>query len=96
TPSEKVQQGTEKTSWTKGPQVSGKIGASAVTESGKSKHQQRNQQPVNKIKESDEVTVYFHAVLSKDFKVDPETHKVFIRAEGISSSAGMKDICELT
>ncbi|XP_071620775.1 E3 ubiquitin-protein ligase RNF213 isoform X1 [Heliangelus exortis] len=101
TPSEKVQQGTEESTWTKGPEVPGKIDASAVTESGKGKHQQRNQQPVNKIKESsmsqsDGVTVYFHAVLSKDFKADPETFKVFIKAEGISSSAGMKNICELT
>jgi len=42
------------------------------------------------------VTVYFHAILSKDFKLDPETHKVFIRAEGIAAYASWKDnICEL-
>ncbi|KFQ98650.1 E3 ubiquitin-protein ligase RNF213, partial [Nipponia nippon] len=42
------------------------------------------------------VTVYFHAILSKDFKLNPETDKVFIRAEGIPSYEDWKDnICEL-
>ncbi|KGL94781.1 E3 ubiquitin-protein ligase RNF213, partial [Charadrius vociferus] len=42
------------------------------------------------------ITVYFHAILSKDFKLNPETHKVFIRAEGISPYANWKEnICEL-
>lgn len=42
------------------------------------------------------VTVYFHAILSKDFKLNPETHKVFIRAGGIPSYVSWKDnICEL-
>uniref|UniRef100_A0A8B9ME63 RING-type E3 ubiquitin transferase n=1 Tax=Accipiter nisus TaxID=211598 RepID=A0A8B9ME63_9AVES len=42
------------------------------------------------------VTVYFHAILSKDFKLNPEIHKVFIRAEGISPYIDWKDnICEL-
>ncbi|KAK4812085.1 hypothetical protein QYF61_026917 [Mycteria americana] len=48
------------------------------------------------VNRSDGVTVYFHAILSKDFKLNPETHKVFIRAEGISGYANWKDnICEL-
>ncbi|KFP92242.1 E3 ubiquitin-protein ligase RNF213, partial [Apaloderma vittatum] len=43
------------------------------------------------------VTVYFHAVLSKDFKANPDSHSVFIRAEGISSYRDWKDnICELS
>uniref|UniRef100_A0A452ISB0 RING-type E3 ubiquitin transferase n=1 Tax=Gopherus agassizii TaxID=38772 RepID=A0A452ISB0_9SAUR len=43
------------------------------------------------------VTVYFHAILSKDFKLDPNQHKVFIRAQGISGYLNWKDnICELT
>ncbi|KFU85914.1 E3 ubiquitin-protein ligase RNF213, partial [Chaetura pelagica] len=43
------------------------------------------------------VTVCFHAILSKDFKIDPETTKVFIRAKGIAPYADMKDnVCELT
>uniref|UniRef100_A0A8C0H5B1 RING-type E3 ubiquitin transferase n=1 Tax=Chelonoidis abingdonii TaxID=106734 RepID=A0A8C0H5B1_CHEAB len=43
------------------------------------------------------VTVYFHAILSKDFKLDPNQHKVFIRAQGISEYWNWKDnICELT
>uniref|UniRef100_A0A8D2MIK3 RING-type E3 ubiquitin transferase n=1 Tax=Zonotrichia albicollis TaxID=44394 RepID=A0A8D2MIK3_ZONAL len=42
------------------------------------------------------VTVYFHAILSKDFKFDPGSHKVFIRAQGIPSYAEWEDnICEL-
>lgn len=49
--------------------------------------------PVNR---SDDVTVYFHAILSKDFKLNPESHKVFIRAGGISHFADWKDnVCEL-
>uniref|UniRef100_A0A663EII0 RING-type E3 ubiquitin transferase n=1 Tax=Aquila chrysaetos chrysaetos TaxID=223781 RepID=A0A663EII0_AQUCH len=48
------------------------------------------------VSRSDGVTVYFHAVLSKDFKLNPETHKVFIRAQGISPYVDWKDnICEL-
>uniref|UniRef100_A0A8C3FUH7 RING-type E3 ubiquitin transferase n=1 Tax=Chrysemys picta bellii TaxID=8478 RepID=A0A8C3FUH7_CHRPI len=43
------------------------------------------------------VTVYFHAILSKDFKLDPNQHKVFIKARGISGYVDWKDnICELT
>ncbi|KFW75109.1 E3 ubiquitin-protein ligase RNF213, partial [Phalacrocorax carbo] len=42
------------------------------------------------------VRVYFHAILSKDFKLNPETHKVFIRAEGIFPYEDWKhNICEL-
>ncbi|XP_068269102.1 E3 ubiquitin-protein ligase RNF213 [Nyctibius grandis] len=101
TPSEKVHEITEKSSQTKGPEVARKGDASAVTGSCKDKKQQRNQKPMDKIKESsvsrsDGVTVYFHAILSKDFKLNPETHKVFIRAEGISGYANWSDnICEL-
>ncbi|KFM05866.1 E3 ubiquitin-protein ligase RNF213, partial [Aptenodytes forsteri] len=96
TPGEKVHEVTEKASQTKGPEVAKKDDASAVTDSRKDKKQQRNQKPVDKIVESDGVTVYFHAILSKDFKLNPETHKVFIRAEGISPYANWKDnICEL-
>ncbi|XP_069729030.1 E3 ubiquitin-protein ligase RNF213 [Phaenicophaeus curvirostris] len=92
---------TEKTSLTKGPEVSRRDYASAVTNS-KDKNQQRNQKPVDKIKDSsvsqsDDVTVYFHAILSNDFKINPETHRVFIRAEGISPYENWKDnICEMT
>ncbi|GAB0197590.1 E3 ubiquitin-protein ligase RNF213 [Grus japonensis] len=101
TPSEKVHEVAEKTSQTKGPQLARKDDASAVTGSHKDKKQQRNQNPVDKIKEisvnrSDGVTVYFHAILSKDFKLNLETHKVFIRAEGVSPYLNWKDnICEL-
>ncbi|XP_075296696.1 E3 ubiquitin-protein ligase RNF213 isoform X2 [Opisthocomus hoazin] len=97
TPGEKVREVTVKASPTKGPEGARKDHASAVTE----KKQKRNQRPVDKVKESsvsrrEGVTVYFHAILSKDFKLDPETHKVFIRAEGIAAYASWKDnICEL-
>ncbi|KFV55841.1 E3 ubiquitin-protein ligase RNF213, partial [Tyto alba] len=82
---------------TKGPEVVRKDDASAATNGHKEKKQQKNQKPVDKGKESDGVTVYFHAILSKDFKLNPNTHKVFIRAEGIYPYANWKDnICELT
>ncbi|KFQ16653.1 E3 ubiquitin-protein ligase RNF213, partial [Leptosomus discolor] len=94
--SEKADVGTEKTSQTKGPEVAKKGDASAVTESHKDKKQKRNQKPVDKTKYSDGVTVYFHAILSKDFKLDPDTHKVFVRAGGIASYASWEDnVCEL-
>nr|XP_025041218.1 E3 ubiquitin-protein ligase RNF213-like [Pelodiscus sinensis] len=74
--------------------------ASAV--SGKDKKQQKNQEDsANRLKPSqvnlgEGVTVYFHAVLSKDFKLDPNLHKVFIRAQGISGYSNWQDnICEL-
>ncbi|KFO76313.1 E3 ubiquitin-protein ligase RNF213, partial [Cuculus canorus] len=42
------------------------------------------------------VTVYFHAILSNDFNIDPETHKVFIRAEGVYPYENWKDnVCEM-
>ncbi|KAM6344814.1 E3 ubiquitin-protein ligase RNF213 isoform 2-T4 [Alca torda] len=102
TPSEKVDEVAEKTSQTKGPETSRNYGASAVTESVKDEKQQGNQKLVDEIKgssvsRSDGITVYFHAILSKDFKLNPETHKVFIRGEGISPFANWKDnICELS
>ncbi|KFZ51558.1 E3 ubiquitin-protein ligase RNF213, partial [Antrostomus carolinensis] len=95
-PSEKVHEVTEKASQSKGPNVARKDGASAATDSCKDKKTQRNQKPVDKVKERDGVTVYFHAILSKDFKLDPGTHKIFIKAGGISHYASWKDhICEL-
>uniref|UniRef100_A0A8B9G672 RING-type E3 ubiquitin transferase n=1 Tax=Amazona collaria TaxID=241587 RepID=A0A8B9G672_9PSIT len=99
--SEKMHAVTETASQAKGPEVPRKGNASAVAESHKDKLRQRKQQPADKIKESsvsrsDGVIVYFHAILSRDFKLNPDTHKVFIRAEGISSYADWSDnICEL-
>ncbi|KFP24946.1 E3 ubiquitin-protein ligase RNF213, partial [Colius striatus] len=101
TPSEKI---TERANQSKGPEVARKDYASVVAGSSKDKKQQNNQKPetrtrnVNIIKESrsDGVMVYFHAILSKDFKLNPEVHKVFIRAEGISPYADWEDnICEM-
>ncbi|XP_062826871.1 E3 ubiquitin-protein ligase RNF213 isoform X2 [Anolis carolinensis] len=62
--------------------------------------QQKNDKD-NKVKQShvsprDGITVYFHAILSKDFKLHPEKHKIFIRAGGIDGFQNWKDnICEL-
>ncbi|XP_034268690.1 E3 ubiquitin-protein ligase RNF213 [Pantherophis guttatus] len=51
----------------------------------------QNQSPVENI------TVYFHAILSKDFKIDPDKHKVIILAGGISGYIDWKEtVCELT
>ncbi|XP_048356024.1 E3 ubiquitin-protein ligase RNF213-like [Sphaerodactylus townsendi] len=44
----------------------------------------------------DDITVYFHAILSKDFKLDPKNHKVFVRAQGISGYRDWNNVCELT
>ncbi|XP_069055826.1 E3 ubiquitin-protein ligase RNF213 isoform X2 [Pleurodeles waltl] len=42
------------------------------------------------------VTVYFHAIISNDFKVDPEKHKVVIRAGGIHGYQDWRDdVCEM-
>lgn len=50
-PSEKVHEVPEKASQSKGPNVAKKDGASAATDSCKDKKKQRNQKPVEKIKE---------------------------------------------
>ncbi|XP_067319963.1 E3 ubiquitin-protein ligase RNF213 isoform X2 [Anolis sagrei] len=77
---------------------------SVTNQKQQTKQMTRNQQKndkVNKVKQShvllrDGITVYFHAILSKDFKLDPEKHKIFIRAEGIAGFQKWKDnICEL-
>uniref|UniRef100_A0A8B9ZNF4 RING-type E3 ubiquitin transferase n=1 Tax=Anas zonorhyncha TaxID=75864 RepID=A0A8B9ZNF4_9AVES len=97
TQNEKAHEATEKTKQTKGPEIDRKNGASAVTNSSKNENQQKNQKPVDKSKESECVTVYFHAVLSKDFKLNPETHKVFIKAQGVPGYLDWKDnVCELS
>uniref|UniRef100_U3KDA3 RING-type E3 ubiquitin transferase n=1 Tax=Ficedula albicollis TaxID=59894 RepID=U3KDA3_FICAL len=52
--------------------------------------------PCSSVSRSEGVTVYFHAILSKDFKLNPDVHKVFIRAQDIPPYANWKDnICEL-
>ncbi|KAM3672048.1 LOW QUALITY PROTEIN: E3 ubiquitin-protein ligase RNF213-like [Ammospiza maritima maritima] len=101
TPCEKMPNVSMKTSWSQGAEAARKEGAVAAADSPKNKKEQRKQKPVEKVKESsvsrnEGVTVYFHAILSKDFKFDPGTHKVFIRAQGIPSYADWNDnICEL-
>ncbi|KAM6119107.1 E3 ubiquitin-protein ligase RNF213 [Phoenicopterus ruber ruber] len=100
TPSEKAHVVTEKASQTRGPEAARKNDASAVTENRKDNKQQRNQKPVDNkessVSQSDGVRVYFHAILSKDFKINLDTHKVFIKAEGIYPYKSWKDkICEL-
>uniref|UniRef100_A0A8C3GM39 RING-type E3 ubiquitin transferase n=1 Tax=Cairina moschata TaxID=8855 RepID=A0A8C3GM39_CAIMO len=101
TQNEKAHEATEKTKQTKGPEIDRKNGASAVTNSCKNENKQRSRKPVDKSKESsvnqsERVTVYFHAVLSKDFKLNPETHKVFIKAQGVPGYIDWNDnVCEL-
>ncbi|KAM6245288.1 E3 ubiquitin-protein ligase RNF213 [Porphyrio hochstetteri] len=102
TQSEKVPEVTEKTSQTGGPKVAGKDDVSSVTDSHMDKKQPRKQNPMSGIKEtsasrSNGVRVYFHAILSKHFKIKPETQKVFIRAGGVSPYKDWHDsICELS
>ncbi|XP_058708338.1 E3 ubiquitin-protein ligase RNF213 isoform X2 [Poecile atricapillus] len=101
TPSEKMPKVSEKTSPSQGAEAARRDGAVAAADSPKNKKEQKNQKPVEKIKESSVsrnggVTVYFHAILSKDFQLNPDTHKVFIRAQDIPPYANWKDnICEL-
>uniref|UniRef100_A0A8D2LPD7 Ring finger protein 213 n=1 Tax=Varanus komodoensis TaxID=61221 RepID=A0A8D2LPD7_VARKO len=42
----------------------------------------------------DVITVYFHAILSRDFKFDPVLHKIFIRT-GIAGKDKWTNFCEL-
>ncbi|KAF2974844.1 hypothetical protein EK904_013645 [Melospiza melodia maxima] len=92
---------SEKTSLNQGAKAARKESAVAAADSPKNKKEQKNQKQVENIKESsvsrtEGVTVYFHAILSKDFKLNPDTDKVFIRAQGIPAYANWKDnICEL-
>uniref|UniRef100_A0A8C0VAY7 Ring finger protein 213 n=1 Tax=Cyanistes caeruleus TaxID=156563 RepID=A0A8C0VAY7_CYACU len=101
TPREKMPKVSERTSPSQGAEAARKEGAVAAADSPKNKKEQKNQKPVEKIKESSVsrnggVTVYFHAILSKDFQLNPDTHKVFIRAQDIPPYANWKDnICEL-
>ncbi|XP_064532292.1 E3 ubiquitin-protein ligase RNF213 isoform X2 [Pseudopipra pipra] len=102
--SKEMPQVSEKSSPTKGAEAARKdgAGAAAAADTCKNKKEQSNQKRVEKIKESPVsreggVTVYFHAILSKDFGLNPEAHKVFIRAEGVSPYAKWKEnICEMT
>ncbi|XP_056361664.1 E3 ubiquitin-protein ligase RNF213 [Oenanthe melanoleuca] len=97
TPSEKM----PKVSPSQGVEAARRQDAVAAADSPKNKKDQKNQKPVEKIKESsvsrsEGVTVYFHAILSKDFRLNPDVHKVFIRAQDIPPYANWKDnICEL-
>uniref|UniRef100_A0A803YCM8 RING-type E3 ubiquitin transferase n=1 Tax=Meleagris gallopavo TaxID=9103 RepID=A0A803YCM8_MELGA len=72
----------EKTNQTNGPQVARKNNAPSVSDKSKEKHQQNNQKPVDNEKQRKGVTVYFHAILSKDFKLNPDIDKVFVKAGG--------------
>ncbi|XP_067403324.1 E3 ubiquitin-protein ligase RNF213 isoform X3 [Emydura macquarii macquarii] len=103
TPRKKTPEEMEKTNQTKAFETPRKDYASAVSGSQKDKKQQKNQETnASRIKPSqvnlgEGVTVYFHAILSKDFKLDPNQHKVFIRAQGISGYLDWKEnVCELT
>ncbi|KAM4890524.1 E3 ubiquitin-protein ligase RNF213 [Sylvia borin] len=101
TSSEKIPNMSEKTSPGQGAGAARKESAVGAADSPKNKKEQKNQKHVENIKESsvsrnEGVTVYFHAILSKDFRFNPETHKVFIRAQDIPSYVNWKDnICEL-
>lgn len=40
--------------------------------------------------------MYFHAIISKDFKFDPEQHKVFVRGGRLLGEPEWKhNVCEL-
>ncbi|XP_053224370.1 E3 ubiquitin-protein ligase RNF213-like [Podarcis raffonei] len=79
----------------------GKLSAIANQNVKKRTHNQTKKQRNWEVKQSqvsyeDGVTVFFHAILSKDFKGESEEPRVFIRAEGISGYNDWEDnICEL-
>ncbi|XP_025892633.1 E3 ubiquitin-protein ligase RNF213 [Nothoprocta perdicaria] len=102
-PKEEVCEATKKNrNQCKEPEVARKDTAPAVASSSKDRKKQKNQKPVDKTEQSSasqrgDVTVYFHALLSKDFKFNPDDHKVFVRAGGISGYEDWKEnICEMT
>lgn len=43
----------------------------------------------------DRVTVYFHAIVSRDFGFIPDKHKVFIRGGDGLGQKGWTDACEM-
>ncbi|XP_015735182.1 E3 ubiquitin-protein ligase RNF213 isoform X2 [Coturnix japonica] len=99
TPNERAQETSEKTkttNQTNGPQAARKNNAPSVTGKGEEKHQQNNQKPVGEEKQSEGVTVYFHAILSKHFKLNPETDKVFVMSGGFSVSGQWEPVCEMS
>ncbi|XP_077184308.1 E3 ubiquitin-protein ligase RNF213 isoform X2 [Paroedura picta] len=80
----------------KGTEEDGKPAASNKKKQQSDQNNQKQQINISQVNVSDRITVYFHAILSKDFKLDLEHHKVFVRAEGISNFGNWKNICELT
>lgn len=40
--------------------------------------------------------MYFHAILSKDFKLNPETDKVIVVSGGFYGSAQWEKVCEMS
>ncbi|XP_056587886.1 E3 ubiquitin-protein ligase rnf213-alpha-like [Triplophysa dalaica] len=65
------------------------------TESQRDAPPKRNPTPTQHINSSDRLTIYFHAVLSKDFKFNLNEDRVFIRAGGHIGD-WEKDLVELT
>uniref|UniRef100_A0A803XP10 RING-type E3 ubiquitin transferase n=1 Tax=Meleagris gallopavo TaxID=9103 RepID=A0A803XP10_MELGA len=86
----------EKTNQTNGPQVARKNNAPSVSDKSKEKHQQNNQKPVDNEKQRKGVTVYFHAILSKDFKLNPDIDKVFVKAGGFFVGGRWEKVCEMS
>ncbi|XP_047401153.1 E3 ubiquitin-protein ligase RNF213 isoform X1 [Sciurus carolinensis] len=72
------------------PEGTGRSHAAAV----KKEKEQQNRQ-ASPLSPEEGVTVYFHAILSKDFAFDPELHTVFVRGgEGLGRPA-WSDACEM-
>ncbi|XP_029455051.1 E3 ubiquitin-protein ligase RNF213 isoform X2 [Rhinatrema bivittatum] len=58
---------------------------------------QQKQRPNRSVNAADQVTVYFHAIISKDFNLDPEKQKVVIRAGKMKEYEDWKeDVCEMS
>ncbi|XP_072208396.1 uncharacterized protein [Excalfactoria chinensis] len=98
-PNERAQETSEKTkrtNQTNGPQAARRNNAPSVTGKGEEKPQQNNQKPMDEEKQSEGVTVYFHAILSKDFNLNPDIDKVFVTSGGFSDSGQWEYVCEMS
>ncbi|CAH6776517.1 Rnf213 [Phodopus roborovskii] len=68
----------------------------------KNKKEERNQKATapedttRTLNPGDGVTVYFHAIVSRDFSFNPNNHRVYVRGgEGLGKKGWMVDACEM-
>ncbi|XP_062071742.1 E3 ubiquitin-protein ligase RNF213 isoform X3 [Lepus europaeus] len=67
----------------------------ASLKSEKSQEGGSREAPESGLSPGEGVTVYFHAILSKDFSFDPSHHKVFVRGGEELGKTKWTDVCEM-